>query len=325
MRPAAFGAAPATLAGSLSTAAEDGGHDPQGLRPHPLSGRGSPPGDFISHARKAGDSNATGLAAQSLAATPGALAGSPSVPFPGFEPGRHSPEECGSASWPRRALRVTDRIRTGAVTSARSRAKPLTLRSRGACPEDRTPTTALPRRRADRYHQTGTSWGSAIRTRISRFQRPAGCRLPYSPSGAACRSRTCRLEGTSFALWPAELTRHKYARRESNPHQPGPRPGPSTKVRHERLEPLDRLERSPPGYDAGTLPGATEAWAPGAGVEPTSPGSGPGILPLNDPGSSAEGAIRTHRPRGLSSRGLAGCRHSRMVRREGLEPPRPSD
>src|SRR5579864_3824436 len=44
--------------------------------------------------------------------------------------------------------------------------------------------------------------------------------------------------------------------------------------------------------------------APGAGVEPTSPGSGPGILPLNDPGSGAEGAIRTHMPRGLSLRGM---------------------
>jgi hypothetical protein len=31
------------------------------------------------------------------------LAGSLSVPFPGFEPGRHPPEGCGSASWPRRA------------------------------------------------------------------------------------------------------------------------------------------------------------------------------------------------------------------------------
>ena len=35
---------------------------------------------------------------------------------------------------------------------------------------------------------------------------------------------------------------------------------------------------------------------------------------------SAEGAIRTHMPRGLSSRGLAGSLHSRVVRRQGLEP-----
>jgi hypothetical protein len=59
------------LTGSLSMA-EDGGHDPQGLHPHPLSRRGSPPGDFISHARKAGDLNATVLPAHRLAGEPGA-------------------------------------------------------------------------------------------------------------------------------------------------------------------------------------------------------------------------------------------------------------
>ena len=40
--------------------------------------------------------NATDMAAHRLAGEPGALAGSPSVPFPGFEPGRHPPEGCGS-------------------------------------------------------------------------------------------------------------------------------------------------------------------------------------------------------------------------------------
>ena len=37
------------------------------------------------------------------------------------------------------------------------------------------------------------------------------------------------------------------------------------------------------------------------GFEPRSPGSGPGILPLNERASSAEGAIRTRRLRILSS------------------------
>jgi hypothetical protein len=88
----------------LLSLAEDGEVESQGLLgPHPLSRRGSPPGDFISHVRKAGDLNATDMAAHRLAGEPGALAGSPSVPFPGFEPGRHPPEGCGSASWPRRA------------------------------------------------------------------------------------------------------------------------------------------------------------------------------------------------------------------------------
>jgi hypothetical protein len=38
---------------------------------HPLSGRGQPPGWFILHARKAGDSNATVSAAHRLAGEPG--------------------------------------------------------------------------------------------------------------------------------------------------------------------------------------------------------------------------------------------------------------
>ena len=53
--------------------------------------------------RRAENSNPTALPAHSLAARPGTLTGSLSVPFPGFEPGRHPSEGCGSASWPRRA------------------------------------------------------------------------------------------------------------------------------------------------------------------------------------------------------------------------------
>ena len=90
------------------------------------------------------------------------------------------------------------------------------------------------------------SWGSAIRTRISRLQGPAGLPVTPSPSRAACRSRTRCLGGTSSALSPDELTRHGYARRESDPHQLGSRPSPSTCLRHERLEPLDGLE--PPAF-----------------------------------------------------------------------------
>jgi hypothetical protein len=57
-----------------------------GPYPHPLSRRGPPPGGFISHARKAGDLNATGLTAHRLAGEPGRLSGSPSVPPAGLEP-----------------------------------------------------------------------------------------------------------------------------------------------------------------------------------------------------------------------------------------------
>lgn len=109
----------------------------------------------------------------------------------------------------------------------------------------------------------------------SQLQGLPGLPIPPPPTGAACRPRTCRLEGTSFALSPDELTRHEYARRDLNPHPPGSRPGPSTFLRHERTEPLDRLERSPPGYDAGTLPGELqrhELPIVDSNHEPSSPG-----------------------------------------------------
>jgi hypothetical protein len=70
---------------------------PPGFRPGPAAWLVHPPW------RKAENSNLTELPAHRLAGEPGTLAGSPSVPFPGFEPGRHPPKGCGSASWPRRA------------------------------------------------------------------------------------------------------------------------------------------------------------------------------------------------------------------------------
>jgi hypothetical protein len=79
-------------------------------------------------------------------------------------------------------------------------------------------TFALPRRRSFRWSYEGTSWGSVIRTRISRFQRPAGFRLPHSPPRAACRSRTRCLGGTNSVLWPDELTRRAYPAPDSNRH-----------------------------------------------------------------------------------------------------------
>jgi hypothetical protein len=49
-------------------------------------------------------------------------------------------------------------------------------------------------------------------------------------------------------------------------------------------------------------------------------GQGQGGMPATHPVSRAEGASRTRKPRGLSSRGMPDSRHSRMVRRQGLEP-----
>jgi hypothetical protein len=99
------------------------------------------------------------------------------------------------------------------------------------------------------------SWVPRIRTWKVTASRAAGSADSPTTHRSRVQGSNLPLEGTSFALWPDELTRHEYARRDLNPHPPGPRPGPSTCLRHERMEPLDRLERSPPGYDAGTLPG----------------------------------------------------------------------
>jgi hypothetical protein len=97
-RPAVFETEPATWQV----------HSPCGRRrtrisgpscPHPLSRRGPPPGDFISHGRRAENSNPTVSPAHSLAARPGTPAGSLSVPHPGFEPGT-------SWVWARRLCQV---------------------------------------------------------------------------------------------------------------------------------------------------------------------------------------------------------------------------
>jgi hypothetical protein len=109
---------------------------------------------------------------------------------------------------------------------------------------------SLPRRRSTRWSYEGMSWGSAIRTRISRLQGPGGFRLPHSPSRAACRSRTRCLGGTSSALWPDELTRHGCARRELNPH----RPGPSTDLRTSAWSLRTASNRLPSPYEGDALP-----------------------------------------------------------------------
>jgi hypothetical protein len=98
---------------------------PPGFRPGPAAW-------LVRLPRRAGDSNTTALAAQSLAATPGPLSGSLSV---STVPGIRTPTaRClGPAPLPiGLGRRVTDRIRTGAASLASSRAEPLTLRSHGA-------------------------------------------------------------------------------------------------------------------------------------------------------------------------------------------------
>jgi hypothetical protein len=111
-----------------------------------------------------------------------------------------------------------------------------------------------------------------------------------------------------------------YARRESNPHQRGPRPRPSTCLRHERMEPSS-------GADPDLAPygGAVTAVCDGTGW-PSRPrtrelrGQGPAGLPIPLMAIGAEGAIRTHKPRGLGSRGLPVAFTPALVRHLGLEP-----
>ena len=105
-----------------------------------------------------------------------------------------------------------------------------------------------------------------------------GRRFPYRPSRAPvrCYPGLAVLTRNARTLVPGA----KYARRESNPHQPGPQPGPSIRLRHERMEPLDRLERSPPGYDAGTLPGELQRHRCPPRIRTRLPASESGVLPI---------------------------------------------
>ncbi len=137
------------------------------------------------------------------------------------------PGTCASAFRHQR-MRVTDRIRTGAETW-----RGLVLTA------DTTVTWSLRRDsnarpspyRGDALSAGATkAWaGEARFGRASQVPKTWGnAGLPHSPSRAACRSRTRCLGDTGSALWPDELTRHGYARRELNPHQLGSRPSPST-------------------------------------------------------------------------------------------------
>ena len=134
------------------------------------------------------------------------------------------------------------------------------------------------------------------------------------PPSAAVLTRNVR------SLDPGARCARRCARRDSDPQPPGPRPGASTYwatstwSRHPVPTRVTRCTR------AGPQPCAAAKLAILASNQET-PGSGPGgSAKFPQWPSGAEGAIRTHKPRGLSSRGLPGCRHSRIVRHLGLEP-----
>ena len=70
-----------------------------------------------------------------------------------------------------------------------------------------------------------------------------------------------------------------------------------------RIEPLTRIERVAYPLRRGRSSQLSyKGLAAGQGVEPRLAGPEPAVLPLDDPASRAEGATRTRKPRGLSSR-----------------------
>jgi hypothetical protein len=77
--------------------------------------------------------------------------------------------------------------------------------------------------------------------------------------------------------------------------------------------------RLPPVYETGALP--DELQRLGCRAETRTPihGSRGRCPAIRRPGIGTGDASRTRMPRGLSSRGLPSCRHSR-VRRQGLDP-----
>jgi hypothetical protein len=113
------------------------------------------------------------------------------------------------------------------------------------------------------------------------------------------------------------MTPGSYARGESDPHQPGSRPGPST---HERMEP-------PPGVEPGLRPygGRAASRARRHGCPPwirtTIAGSRvQASCRLNEWASGAEGASRTRKRLILSKPGMPVPFTPARVRRPGLEP-----
>jgi hypothetical protein len=163
----------------------------------------------------------------------------------------------------------------------------------------------------------GASWGSATRTRISRCQGPAGCRYP-TPHRSP--HRVLPPAGTVYKAIPVVGPKGStYARRESNPDQPGPRPGHLPVAARAHKEP-------PPGADPGHPPYEGEAAAVrggGAaprGFEPRFAASGAAVLPFRRKGIEYGRRESNAHAASFGEARSASCRHSRMVRRQGFEP-----
>jgi hypothetical protein len=188
---------------------------------------------------------------------------------------------------------------------------------------------------------------------ISALATPRSGQLSYNRMEPA-RGIGPRLPPYHGGVLPLSLSRHELGVQVSNLETLGSKPSGFADSPTAHQEPPPRPEPGPSAYKAGALPIAPRRHVPGTAADlwrrsEVDPGivrstgfepahielrghrSGTGTrTPINRLRTccpaiersriSAEGAIRTHRPRGLSSRGLAGCRHSRAVRRLGLEP-----
>jgi hypothetical protein len=285
-------------------------HSPRGRRStrnspselgHSLSRQWPRPGGFIFRERRAEQSKPTALPAHSLAARPGTLSGSLSmkhrVPFPGFEPGRHPPEGCGSASWPRRA-------RTASGEPARRiELRPPPYRG-GVLP------LSLNRRELGAQASNLEALGS-------------------KPSGSA-DSPTAHQEPPSGATpdWPfLQGTPGRWSQGRST--LCGSRTRINLALNQVRLPDCGTSAWSLWTDSNGLLRVTTPVLCPVSyrgmaahrGFEPRLPASESGVLPIERMGigcgrcDSNEHATRFELARS------AGCHHSRMVRREGLEPP----
>jgi hypothetical protein len=98
-------------------------------------------------------------------------------------------------------------------------------------------------------------------------------------------------------------SRASCARRDSNPQHPASRAGLSGTLEYEHVEPSSGADPDLAYYESAVT-AVCDGSAAGQRLELRSSASEAAVLPLDDPAPGAEGASRTHIPRGLSSRGL---------------------
>ena len=102
------------------------------------------------------------------------------------------------------------------------------------------------------------SWSGRTRTFVaSPGSKPGGpCQQSNRPMRAAYPSRTGRLPFTRGPLYQHELRRRECAREDLNLHDLAATRRSTVRVyqfRHERMEPLPRIERGPAAYEAAAL------------------------------------------------------------------------